>query len=199
MGGEAVYQAILFDLDGTLLPLDEKKFIELYFAGLLAKTSKFGLSPAKMVEAVWSGTKAMIDNHPPATNETQFWNAFERMTGIPRQAIEPSFREYYETDFEDVRIAARANPLAKPLITHLRELKTKLILATNPVFPVAATKRRMAWIDLEMADFSHVTTYDNCSYAKPNPGYYRALLEQFHLDPRHCLMVGNDVDEDMIA
>ena len=32
---------------------------------------------------------------------------------------------------------------------------------------------------------------------KPNVDYYRTILEQFHLRPEECLMVGNDVEEDL--
>ena len=32
---------------------------------------------------------------------------------------------------------------------------------------------------------------------KPNPEYFRQILEQFKLDPSECLMVGNDVVEDL--
>ena len=41
------------------------------------------------------------------------------------------------------------------------------------------------------------TTYEDNCYCKPNVDYYRTILEQFHLRPEECLMVGNDVEEDL--
>ena len=43
------------------------------------------------------------------------------------------------------------------------------------------------------------TTYENCSYCKPNPEYYREIIKQLGVKPEECLMVGNDVGDDMVA
>ncbi|MBR1566518.1 MAG: HAD hydrolase-like protein, partial [Oscillospiraceae bacterium] len=40
---------------------------------------------------------------------------------------------------------------------------------------------------------------ENSSTCKPNPAYYREILQKRGLRPEECLMVGNDVDEDMVA
>jgi FMN phosphatase YigB (HAD superfamily) len=36
-------------------------------------------------------------------------------------------------------------------------------------------------------------------YAKPNPKYYQWILDKFNLKEEETIMVGNDVDEDMIV
>ena len=81
----------------------------------------------------------------------------------------------------------------------LRDKGIKLILATNPFFPAVATESRIRWAGLEPDDFILFTTYENSSYSKPNPDYFRDLMKRTGLDPKDCLMVGNDVDEDMVA
>ena len=43
------------------------------------------------------------------------------------------------------------------------------------------------------------TTYENTCYCKPNPDYYRDLLQRLDCQAEECLMIGNDVEEDMIA
>ena len=73
----------------------------------------------------------------------------------------------------------------------------KVYLATNPVFPRCATMNRIRWAGLDASDFRVITTYEDCVYCKPNPDYFRMILEQFRLDPEECLMVGNDVEEDL--
>mgnify|MGYP000081149430 CR=1 FL=1 len=46
-------KTILFDLDGTLLPMDQDAFVK-YYMGLLAqKMAPHGYEPEKLVEAVW--------------------------------------------------------------------------------------------------------------------------------------------------
>lgn len=42
-------------------------------------------------------------------------------------------------------------------------------------------------------------SYENSCFSKPNLNYYRHLLKTLDKDAEDCLMVGNDVDEDMCA
>jgi FMN phosphatase YigB (HAD superfamily) len=52
-------EVVLFDLDGTLLPMDQDVFVQTYF-GLLAKNlSNYGYEPKKLIESIWLGTKSM--------------------------------------------------------------------------------------------------------------------------------------------
>ena len=73
------------------------------------------------------------------------------------------------------------------------------MLATNPLFPVVATESRIRWAGLKKEDFELVTTYENSRHCKPNPDYYKDIMEEIKVRPQECLMVGNDVKEDMIA
>ena len=57
----------------------------------------------------------------------------------------------------------------------------------------------MRWVNLFEDDFACVTTYEDFSYSKPNLGYYREIVDRLELDPARCLMVGNDVGEDMVV
>ena len=41
--------------------------------------------------------------------------------------------------------------------------------------------------------------YENSTYCKPTPDYYRELIEKLDLDPEKCIMVGNDTSDDMVA
>ena len=75
----------------------------------------------------------------------------------------------------------------------------RLILATNPIFPQTAIESRIRWAGLEPSDFVWITTYENSRYCKPNPEYYNEILSKLNLQPEECLMVGNDVTEDMVA
>lgn len=53
---------VLFDLDGTLLPMDQDVFIKDYFGRLAKKLVPYGYEPKKLIETVWAGTKAMVKN-----------------------------------------------------------------------------------------------------------------------------------------
>jgi FMN phosphatase YigB (HAD superfamily) len=88
---------------------------------------------------------------------------------------------------------------AARIIAWLKERGCRCVLATNPIFPAIATGSRMQWAGLKAADFDLVTTYENSRYCKPNPDYYREILQKIGEVPENCIMVGNDVTEDMVA
>ena len=62
-------KAILFDLDGTLLPMDEEKFTKYYFSMLCEITAPLGYKPEDLVREIWKGTAAMVRNNGTMTNE----------------------------------------------------------------------------------------------------------------------------------
>lgn len=48
---------ILFDLDGTLLPMDMEKFTHGYFKRLVAKAAPRGYEPEKLIKSVWAARR----------------------------------------------------------------------------------------------------------------------------------------------
>ena len=51
---------------------------------------------------------------------------------------------------------------------------------------------------MDADDFGLITTYEDFSFCKPNIEYFRTVLDELSLDPAECLMVGNDVEEDLV-
>ena len=191
--------AILFDLDGTLLPMDQDLFVKAYFKGLATKLVPHGYDPNALIDSIWKGTAAMVRNNGQCANETAFWNYFASVFGEAARNDEPKFREFYETEFQKVRHVCGFAPEAREVIDQAKAMGLRVILATNPIFPAIATGARMQWAGLKATDFELVTTYENSSYCKPNLAYYRQILSQIGEQPENCIMVGNDVSEDMIA
>ncbi|MBQ9168349.1 MAG: HAD family hydrolase [Oscillospiraceae bacterium] len=190
---------VLFDLDGTLLPMDQEAFTKKYFGLLAAKLAPHGYEPEQLIAGIWSGTAAMVKNTGEKTNEEAFWIDFTGRFGEQTKADIPLFDEFYRTDFAGAKAACGYNPMAAETVKMLKNKGIRVALATNPIFPAIATENRIRWAGLEPEDFELYTTYENSSHCKPNPDYYRAVLEQLGVDPKECLMVGNDVKEDMIA
>ena len=69
-------KAVLFDLDGTLLPMNMDEFVKTYFTLLSKRMAEFGYDPKELTATIWAGTKAMMKNDGKVTNETVFWQAF---------------------------------------------------------------------------------------------------------------------------
>lgn len=192
-------KAILFDLDGTLLPMNQEDFTNSYFH-LLSKTmEKYGYSPEYMVKAVWTGTGAMVKNDGSTTNEEVFWREFSKFFDRDVRADEPLFNAFYENEFQNVKKYCGYNENAKKLVDEARSMGYRVILATNPLFPAIATESRIRWAGLVPEDFELYTTYEDIGYCKPNLKYYQEILKRIDLLPEECMMIGNDVSEDMVA
>lgn len=192
-------KAILFDLDGTLLPMDQEIFLKAYLGGLAKKMAPHGYDPDSLVKAIWKGTGAMVMNDGTHTNEEVFWTVFSKLIGRDTRVDEPKFQEFYENEFQDIRKCCGFDPRAAEAITEIKTMGYRIALATNPLFPAIATQSRTRWAGLNIEDFDLITTYEASRHCKPNPDYYRDILEILNLNPQECVMVGNDVAEDMVA
>jgi len=191
--------AVLFDLDGTLLPMDYDLFIKYYFGALAQKMVPYGYEADSLIRAVWTGTKAMQLNNGDDTNENRFWVKFAEILGENVMVHKDTLDDFYRKDFIAAKQACGFSPKAKDAVRLVRERGMKCILATNPIFPAVATEARIEWAGLDSGDFDLITTYHNSRFCKPNPEYYREICEKLKLDPAECAMVGNDVIEDMAA
>ena len=190
---------ILFDLDGTLLPMDQDEFVRAYFKLLAKKLAGYGYDPQALLGNIWAGVEAMVKNTREYNNEEAFWRTFDKIYGEGVRKDIPLFEEYYRNEFQQVQSVCGFNSESADIIRHVKEKGLRLVLATNPLFPAVATESRIRWAGLQKEDFELVTTYENSKHCKPNPDYYRDIIEEIGVRPEECLMVGNDVNEDMIA
>ena len=190
---------ILFDLDGTLLPMVQDEFVKFYMP-LLAKSymsAGVSIDPKKFIGAVWAGYEAMVKNDGSRTNREAFWSYIEPELPLPTEESEKIALNFYADEFNQAICTTKPNPVSNQIVKRAKERRFETYLATNPVFLRCATMNRIRWAGLDAEDFKVITTYETCTYCKPNPEYFRGILEEFSLDPSECLMVGNDVAEDL--
>ena len=190
---------VLFDLDGTLLPMDQEVFTKYYFGGLAQRVAPLGYDPKELVKGIWAGTEAMVKNDGSCTNEKAFWKRFSEIFGERVYGDEREFDQYYQNEFDLVVNACAPTENSAKIVKLLKDRGFTVALATNPLFPSIATYKRTKWAGLDPEDFALITTYENSTYCKPNPKYYEMILEKLGKNPENCLMVGNDVREDMEA
>lgn len=189
-------KTVMFDLDGTLLPFVQEDFIKLYFGGLCKKLAPLGYDPDSVVKNVWKGTGAMIKNNGSRKNSEAFWETFRTAFSDLPDAL-PLCDDFYTNEFDRVKICLKYFPDHKPMIKQLKDKGFEIVLATNPIFPRTAQLTRMAWAGLSESDFSYITDYDNSSFCKPDPNYFKAILEVVGANAEDCVMIGNSVAEDM--
>ena len=185
--------------------MDTPAFEKMYFTVLMKKFKDFGLrcdtdeDKKKLYAALMTGIGAMVNNDGSCTNEERFFATFEKMTGSDFSSKKDELDQFYQNEFNQVAAACKTNPRVAEIISLIKERGIRVAIATNPLFPLRANESRLKWAGLSLNEFEYCTCYENSGFCKPNLEYYRAILKHLNLKPEDCLMVGNDVREDMVA
>ena len=186
-------------MDGTLLPMDQGRFIKGYIEALAAKVAS--VTPAQpFINALLEATAAMV-MQPEAgqKNEERFWRHFYRRLPLPPGKLEPLVNEFYRQEFDSLQNVTCVAAAAAEAVKTVKKAGRTAVLATNPLFPRLAVEKRLAWAGVALEEFAHITTYESEYYCKPDVRYYQDVLARQNVLPEECLMVGNDVEEDLVA
>lgn len=189
-------KAVLFDLDGTLLPMNEEEFTNGYFGFLCKRLEKFGYEKEKLIETIWAGTKKMILNDGSKTNEQAFWQNFSKVYGEEKLKDKAEFDDFYKTEFKRAKIFCGENKFAREIVDYAKSKGLKIILSSNPLFPREGMITRLGFVGLKEEDFNEITSYENYHYAKPNPKYFQEILTKNNLRPEEVVLFGNSEIED---
>ena len=132
-------KAVFFDLDGTLLPMNEDDFIKVYFMLLSKKLEPLGYDKKELFNVIYAGIYAMLSNDGSRTNEEVFWSHFENFYGKDKiKSDRKIIDDFYNEDFKLVKAACSSNPLAKDIINYCKSKNLFIGLSTNPIFPKIA-------------------------------------------------------------
>ncbi|MGG4442957.1 HAD family hydrolase [Brevibacillus fortis] len=190
---------ILFDLDGTLLEMQTEPFVKSYLVEVGRHVGD-QYDTEKLLALIWDATKAMIMNQEPdKTNEQVFIEHFTEHSEWDREEIWQLFDSFYRDVFPTLSHLTYPSPWAKQIIAAAKEQGFRVAVATNPVFPRDAIHHRLAWIGMSPDDFELVTNYEESHFTKPNHGYYNEICQKLGAEPTDCVMVGNHMQEDMVA
>ena len=192
-------KAVLFDLDGTLLPMDLDAFLAAFLQDVGTRLAALGLDAKAVIRAVGEGTEAVIRNDGKRSNEDVFRALLADRLGEDAARAVPFFEDYYRHGFHELKKLCGFRPQAGPLMATLKARGLRLILASKPIFPRDAQEARMRWAGVDPADFDYITVSENSTFCKPSPAYYTEILEKNGLRPEECRMIGNDAEDDLAA
>lgn len=192
-------KVILFDLDGTLLPMDTDSFIQSYLGQLAPRVAHI-IDPQLFLKALLAGTEAMIKNtEKDQRNEEVFEKTFLQLIKIEKEFIWPSINDFYANVFPTLSHLASPTNLARQVVEEAIQQGYRVVVATNPLFPKVAIEERLRWAGISDMPFELVTVYENSCFTKPHRQYYEEICEKVAVSPEECIMVGNDKQEDMSA
>ncbi len=192
-------RAVLFDLDGTLLHVDTREFVEAYIR-LLAKWFATRVEPARFVRQLTGATRAMMDNRDPSRmNREVFAQAFYEPLGLTEASAADHLAQFYAREYPTLQGLTRSDPTARRAVVAVLNRGLQAVLATNPIFPETAIRQRMAWAGVADLPFERVTHYENSHFCKPHLEYFLEVCTAIDRRPAACLMVGNDTDEDIVV
>lgn len=196
-----MFEAILFDLDGTLLDIDMDFFLTRYFQEMGTMAAGQGFKePEILVEQILKSTDVMIkDKNPYICNEDVFMQHFFSCLTVDEARTRAFFAEFYKTGFPRLQKYCSAFSGVRQMMSGVFASGVKVVVATNPVFPRAAIQMRLDWAGVGHFPFELITSYEVMHYCKPSPQYYQEIADHLGVEPSHCLMVGNDRDEDLVA
>ena len=190
-------KAILFDLDGTLINVDLKKFIPNYMR-LLSERFTHIIKPSKFISLLLEASNRIDQNDGRITNEQIFEQVFFPLNGYSRKDVDPLFDIFYENDFNKLKIYTEAKEDARFVMSKVFEHGYDVVIATTPVIPLTAIQQRLDWAGVGDFNYTFITTIENMYANKPHEKYYNQIFDTLRVKPSECLMVG-DENKDMLA
>lgn len=188
----------LFDLDGTLLPMDFHKFMELYFYNL--GVHFYGrIEPRYLAKCIMDSTEVIATKNTGETNEDKFMNHFATLIDGDITEYRNHFDLFYDTLFENVKASTYQSKEIIDSVKILIEKGYKVVIATNPLFPMKANLHRLEWAGFDKNDFEYISSFEKNKFCKPHLSFYKEVLESIKKNPEECYMIGNDVSDDLPA
>ncbi len=186
---------ILFDLDCTLLQMNQDIFLKQYFNLVYMKAKELGYQPDEFLQTFSKAAYTIVKNDGRVTNEELFWKQMKK-TYPDVDRLKDVFYDFYLNEFNTISNIVQVQSISNEIIKELKKKGYFIILATNPLFPRICTEQRIRWANMNPDDFDYISTYENSTYCKPNHLYYEEIFEKLNLKMEGSIMVGNDVEDD---
>jgi FMN phosphatase YigB (HAD superfamily) len=189
---------LLFDLDGTLVTL-KRRGLELRF--MLRAFRRFwpAIRPWRFRRVFWQAAERLQVHDTDKTNYQVFLETLGTQSQVDLPALDRIVRDFLVHDFPHLSDRFVPIPGARETLDLARRLEYRVVLATNPVWPLAAVLARLRAGGLDDFTFDFISHSEVMTCCKPAARYYRQLLERIQARGEECLMIGNDPRKDLPA
>ncbi len=190
---------LLLDLDNTLLLNSMEQFLPAYLNAISSHLAP-ALNPKAVLQGLMAGTREMIKNQrPDRTLKDAFDSVFYANLGIQEADYRPIFADFYARVYPHLRSLADPNPDARAFLSQVWERGYRVVIATNPLFPLTAIQQRVEWAGVPANDHrvDLIPSYESMHFAKPHPAYFAELLGVLGWPEGPVVMVGDDLENDI--
>jgi FMN phosphatase YigB (HAD superfamily) len=189
---------LLFDLDDTLLDTNLESFVPAYFQALVTHLSNY-IAADVMLRALIHGMSLMNESEDPTRTLQEVFEAdFYPMLGIPKDDLLDVFENFYDEVFPKLAEHTAVRPATVPLIEWALSCGFRIAIATDPFFPRKATYHRIRWAGLDPEKLELISTFEHFHFSKTHSAYYAEMLGRLGWPDGPILMVGNDVQRDLL-
>jgi FMN phosphatase YigB (HAD superfamily) len=191
------FENLLCDLDGTLI---DSGGIRVHFEFITRTLPIMKRHQGWMAayQALSEGAEELKKPSRTKTNRERLIEAFARRLKLPKEEAERELTQSLMEVFPKLKPHFGRIPGAAKFLEWARD-HYRLVLATNPVWPIELVHLRMNWGGIDPGQFKSVTTADRMHACKPSPEYYLEILKQEEFRAEHCLMIGNERKMDLPA
>ena len=191
---------LLLDLDDTLLDTNMEAFIPAYFSALTNSLADI-VEPELMLPTLMGGTKRMMSNEDPAQTLREVFDAyFFPKLGCERAVLDERINRFYDETFPTLQHVTRQRPEAVKFVDWAFAAGIRVAVATNPYFPLRAVQHRLNWAGLppEKYPFALISSYERFHFTKETGSYFSEFLGQLGWPEGPAVMVGNDLNMDLL-
>jgi FMN phosphatase YigB (HAD superfamily) len=190
---------LLIDLDDTLLPNSTEKFLPNYLDTLSRYLDDLA-PPQKVIETLYWATMKALDEPSIDTTIAQRFNLnFYSALGTTFEAEQERVSAFYTEIFPGLSPIPEPDPDAVELIETALRSGYQVAIATQPIYPAAATLERMRWAGLAPEDhpFEIISTFENFHFGKPHPAFFLELIAQIGWPETGFVMLGDSQEMDI--
>lgn len=191
---------LLLDLDDTLLQNSMDSFLPAY----LKAWEEFiapQIEPDRFTRALLAGTHQISEQAQPDCSLLEsFSSIFYPLIGMDQQEFKPYEFQFYSQVFPTLKSLSRPMPGAVEFINSAFEREYQVAIATNPLFPLTAIEQRLQWagLPIDQYQFALIPSIEKFHFGKPHITYFAELLAYLGWPDGSVVMVGNDLDMDIL-
>ncbi|MEW6403286.1 MAG: DinB family protein [Chloroflexota bacterium] len=189
---------LLLDLDDTLLNTNMDTFIPAYFQALSVQLAPH-VEPETMLRALLGATRRMMASEDPSCIlQNVFESYFYTKLGVSKEGLAQEIEKFYDEIFPTLQQITAQVEGAKEFVEWAVAQGYRIVIATDPLFPRKAIYHRIRWAGFEPERFELVSSFEHFHFTKSHAAYYAEVLGRIGWPDGPVLMVGNDMERDIL-